>query len=452
MATPPEVRRGRFSNWARTHGGPIARFEQPASEDEVVALVRAAATDRLRIKVVGGGHSWSAAACTDGVLVNLDRMDRVHAIDAATGLVTVDAGIRLQALNLALDAAGLALPVLGSVTEQSLAGALGTGTHGSAPKLGSLANTVVSLRMVLADGRVVEASETSEPELFAAATVGLGALGIVTRVTLRCVPAFRLEELAEPMPFAAAVAKLPELLETEEFVKLWWLPHTDTVLVTRWRRTDAPPTFSRLAWWFDERIVNRWIFAFVLWLGGRLPSLVPALGRVVAKVYFVPKRRVGRSFEVLPVPMPPRHHEAEWALPIERAQEALRWLHETIEPEKFRLDFIQELRFTAADAAWLSPTFGRRSCWLGAYAGGTSSRVPYFAAVEAQALAWGGRPHWGKEFAAGRDALAAVHPNLERFDALRRTLDPDGRFENAYLSGCFGPRTEIRAAAAEDAA
>jgi sugar-1,4-lactone oxidase-like protein len=445
MVTPPDVRRGRFTNWARTQGGPVARYERPSTEGEVVALVRAAAAARRRVKVVGAGHSWSDAAVTDEVLVNLDRLDTVHSVDAASGLATVDAGIRLAELNLALDAAGLALPVLGSVTQQSIAGAISTGTHGSAPKRGSLASTVVSLRLVLADGSVVDASQKSEPELFAAARVGLGALGVVTRVTLRCVPAFRLEEIREPMAFDAALARIPELLESEEFVKLWWLPHTDTVLVTRWRRTDAPSNLRPLALWLDERVVNRFVFPFLLWLGATFPALIPGVGRLIASAYFVAKRRVGRSFEVLPLPMPPRHDEMEWALPVARAQEALAWTRDAIDRNSLRIDFIQELRFSAAEDAWMSPAYGRATCWLGIYAAGTPAREAYFAAAEAQARAWDGRPHWGKRFA----ATTEVHPNAARFDALRRRLDPEGRFENAFLRRLFGPPS--RAAGSEAA-
>src|SRR3989442_7409431 len=252
----------RFVNWARTCSSMPAARAQPASEDAVAELVRAAARG-ARVKVVGAGHSWSDIACTDGMLLSLDRLDRVLEVHEDQREVTLEARIPLRALNAALAERGLALPVLGSIAEQSVAGAISTATHGSAPRLPNLAGLVTRLRMVLADASVVDLSADPDPELFAAARVGLGALGVITRVTLRCVPAFRLEEICEPMRFDEALDKVPDLAAREEFVKLCWLPHTDSVQVFRYRRTDAPSRFRRSARWVDEAIANRGVFALL---------------------------------------------------------------------------------------------------------------------------------------------------------------------------------------------
>jgi sugar-1,4-lactone oxidase-like protein len=434
----------RFRNWGRTAGSLAEALLQPTNEAEVAALIKRAAAGKQRVKVVGAGHSWSDIACTDGLLVNLDRLDRTLAVDADRLEITVEAGIRLKALNELLATHGLALPVLGSIAEQSVAGAISTGTHGSAPKLGSISSSVIGLRLVTASGEFRDLS-AQDGDLFQAARVGLGALGIITRVTLRCVPAFRLEEESGPMPFADAVAAIPALVATEPFVKLWWLPHTGAVQVSRYRPTTKPSTFSPLVRWLEDRLVNRLVFAFVLLLGSVVPALIPTLNRLVKASYFKAVRKVARSDLALTIPMPPRHEETEYAIPLERAGEALRWLDAFITREQLHVNFIAEARFVAADEALLSPAFGRASCFIGAYMARTAGIDRYFEAFQQQMLALGGRPHWGKQFHATAEELRAVHPNYERFEAIRRELDPAGMFRNAFLDRVFPPEAKANA-------
>jgi L-gulono-1,4-lactone dehydrogenase len=444
------ARARRFVNWARTCSATPAVWSEPASEEEVAGQVRGAAAKGTRVKVVGAGHSWSDIACTDGVLLSLDRLGRV--LDVHEGEVTVEAGIRLRALNAALAERGLALPVLGSIAEQSMAGAISTGTHGSAPRLTNLSDLVTGLRMVLADGSVADVSAHRDSELFAAARVGLGALGVITRATLRCVPAFRLEEIRQPMRFDEALAKIPDLAAREEFVKLWWLPHTPWVQVFRYRRTDAPSRIRRVARWVDEAIVNRGVFALLLGAGRLWPALIPPTNRLVRAAYFRPGRRVASSHDALTLAMPPSHQEIEYALPRDLAAEALRRTRALVERDRLRVNFVAELRFVAGDDAWMSPDYGRDSAHLGAYMARAPDLPRYFAAFESEMLALGGRPHWGKQFSATADQLRAAYPEYERFDALRRTVDPRGIFENAFLERVFARRTRSEAGLGQPAA
>jgi FAD-linked oxidoreductase len=433
----------RFANWARTASCSPAAFARPAGEEELRQVLRAAAERALTVKVVGGGHSWSDAACTEGVLISLDALSRVLSVDGDR--VTVEAGIRLDALNETLAERGLALGVLGSIARQSVAGAIATGTHGSGPRHGSLSSLVCGLRLMLADGSVRDL--VPGEELFDAARVGLGALGIVTRVTLRCEPAFRLEELAAPVPFAEALALIPRLVDEEAYVKLWWLPHTGVVQIYRCRRTEAASTFRAVARWFDDRVMNRLVFAALLRLTRAAPGWIPAVNRLVQLAYFRRTRKVARSDLALTIAMPPRHAETEYGMPIERAAEALERVRALIEREKLRVNFVVELRFVAADEAWLSPAFGRRTAYLGAYMARAEGLERYFAAFEREMVALGGRPHWGKQFSLGQEELRELCPNLKAFAALREALDPQGRFDNAFLRRVL-PRSAALPAAA----
>jgi L-gulonolactone oxidase len=419
----------RFVNWAETASCSPAIFARPGTEDELREVLRDAEARGLPVKVVGGAHSWSDAACTDGVLVSLDGLARV--IEVEGDRVTVEAGIRLDALNQALAGRGLALGVLGSIARQSIAGAISTGTHGSGPRHGSLSSLACGLRLMLADGSVRELAPGHQ--LFDAARVSLGALGIITRVTLQCEPAFRLEELAAPLPFEEAAEQIPQLVRDEAYVKLWWLPHTDVVQVYRYRRTEADSSFRALQRWVDDRIVNRLVFAALLRLGRAAPGWIPRLNALVRAAYFRTTRKVARSDQALTIAMPPVHQEVEYAIPLEHAPAALRRVRALIEREKLRVNFVVELRFAAPDAAWMSPAFGRPTAYLGAYMARSRGIERYFAAFEEEMLALGGRPHWGKQFSAGAERLRDACPNHARFAALRDALDPLGRFDNAFL-------------------
>ena len=154
--------------------------------------------------------------------------------------------------------------------------------------------------------------------------------------------------------------------------------------------------------------------------------------------YFRETRKVARSDLALTIAMPPVHEEVEYAIPLERAGEALAAIRALIEREKLNVNFVVELRFVAADQAWMSPAFGRATAYLGAYMARAEGIERYFAAFETVMQAFGGRPHWGKQFSAGVDRLRAVCPNHARFSALRDQLDPRGLFDNAFLRRVLG--------------
>jgi L-gulonolactone oxidase len=427
----------RFRNWARTDECRPRHYHQPRTEAEVVAIVRRAAAERRRVRVVGAGHSWNDIACTDDHLVNLDRLERLISVDKSRSRVRVEAGIRLKNLIARLDERGLALSNLGSITEQSIAGAISTGTHGSGALFGNLATQVIALRLVTADGNVRDLSATQDPDLFAAARVSLGCLGIVVAVTLQCEPAFDLEETSRAVPFDDAVARMQELVDAHQHVKIWWLPHTHTVQVYSSDRTTKPRTRSRAGHLFEQSTLLRAIFGVSLSVGERLPPAVPVLNRLVAHAYFAEHSWVDRSDRIFNTPMPPRHREMEFAIPREKAPDALVAMRELIDREALFVNFLQELRFVAADDALLSPAYGRATCQIGAYCGYGRDCSRFFSRFEKLMLPMSGRPHWGKEFTVAGAQIRSAYPAFKSFAEIRRRLDPDGVFENDYIRRVF---------------
>lgn len=436
LSDPSLARSGRVSNWAGTHTCRPARVCSPRDEAEVAEVVGAARTMGRRVRVIGGGHSWSEAALTSDILLRLDRLRGIERIDGHD--VTVRAGTRIRDLNPALHAHGLALSNLGSIDAQSIAGAITTATHGSSLVHGVLSTLVVGVRVVDASGTVHHWTAESDPTALALAQVSLGCLGVITAVTLRCEPAFRLRVVARPLPVADAIAQAAELGRAAEYSKLWWLPHTDQALLVTGERTDAPTEARPVTDWLDHRLINPILFAGVLELGNRWPAAIPRLNQVVAGAYFRPDDRVEDSYRALHIPMPPVHLETEHAVPLAAASSVLGGVCALIDDRGFRVNFIVELRYVAGDALPLSPASGGDCCYIGGYIGRTPEAEDFMDAVEALAWSHGGRPHWGKRFRRSPEALRSRYPQWDEVLAARARLDPDGRFRNAFTDRVFG--------------
>jgi FAD-linked oxidoreductase len=428
------------ATWAGNHTCRPDAVLRPQSEQEVAAILASASNDHRRVKPIGASHSWSGAQLTDGSLLRLDRMDRVLAVDAAAGTIRVQAGIRLRDLMRILGELGLSLPVRGSIAEQSIAGATATGTHGSSPEQGGLSTLITALRLVTPDGAVHRLSE-GDPQardLFDAARVGLGALGVITEVTLRVVPDFVLREQVQAVPVAAAVQDFDQIRTSAPFVKLWLVPHTDKALIFRYWPTDEEPNLSPAAAWVDEHVVNPYLLRALIATTRRSDRTAPAMMKLIGATYLSGRTRIGPARDVLGLTVPPVHGEIEFGLPIAAAAEAFGRLADLVHSGEHRIGFIQEVRFAAADEIWLSPAYQRDTCWLGAYTHGIHSDDGYTRAAEAMLQEFGGRPHWGKTFTADREYLASVYPRFGDFDALRRQLDPAGVLRNAFTDRVFG--------------
>ncbi|MDB5101857.1 MAG: Sugar 1,4-lactone oxidase [Cyanobacteria bacterium RYN_339] len=398
-----------------------------------------------RVKVVGAGHSCAAIALAeDAHLVSLDRQDRMVEVDEATGLVRVEAGIRLHALNQRLAERGLALPNLGVIDDQSLAGAISTGTHGTGLGMGAIASCVVGLVVMDAAGEVHELSATQHPALFQAARTGLGACGVILRATLACVPKFHLRITQGPGTLDETLAGLDALNRAERF-GFWWFPHTDLVRLWRAEQTEDPcdPPPGPAARWHDDWVMNRGHEAL---LGASLaaPALVPAINRGFFEANFARETSwVAPSASAFRLNILVRQRVLEYALPYEQAAAALRGLRALIDARGYRVHWPVDVRFGAADEPWLAPAQGRATCYVGVLMYRPfdldPAWEPCFRAVDELFAGLGGRPHWGKIHWRDAADLAPRYPHWAAFQAARRQLDPTGVFMNPYLERVLGP-------------
>jgi len=422
-----------WSNWAGDQRCEPAAVERPSGVGEVAGAVERAVAAGRGVRVAGSGHSFTAAVLTDGALLSLDRMGALLDADPSSGLVRVEAGIRLHALSRALAEHGLAMPNLGDIDEQSVAGAISTATHGTGAQLPNVSAQVRALRLVTARGTVVDVDGGED---LLAARVAVGALGVVTEVTLQAVPAFTLRGVDAPAALAEVLDGLDERVDTHRHFEFFVFPHADSAL-TRTNDVVDEPAHPRPQWraWVDDILLANRAFELACVIGRAFPRAIPSLNRLVTRLSGT-STRVDRSDRIFASPRLVRFTEMEYALPRAVAADAVRAIKATA--ERYAINFPIEVRFVAPDDALLSPAHQRETVYIAVHAFKGMAWEPYFRAVEAVADEHGGRPHWGKRHFQIAATLAPRYPEWERFAAVRARFDPDGVFSNAYTDRVLG--------------
>lgn len=419
----------RFRNWAGNQQCAPAHFYQPETEAELIEVIQT----HSRVRMVGTGHSWSALCHTDEALVNLDKYNRILSLDRDHMLLTVQAGIKLWQLNDYLDTQSLALINLGSIAQQSIAGAISTATHGSGIQYRVLASQVQRFTLIQADGTPLTLDRDADKETFDLAIISLGALGVVSEITIHICDAFRLHDRTYSMDFDEVLDKLDDLVSTTDHFKMWWFPHVKDIVLYKYQRTTAPANDSRLRQWLMDEVLSVQVYRFLVWIGNFFPSLRPFFNKILVLSFRSPLDRIEKSYRVFNVADPPIHREAEWAFDLRDAREVLRAYRQMIDESDHRINFIQEIRFVKGDDYALSPCYRRDSIWIGCYLIGDRGWDALLHDFEKLAVKYNGRPHWGKEYHIDRDYLYAQYPQLPAFCALRDRLDPQRKLSNAMI-------------------
>lgn len=429
-----------WTNWAGNQQAETAVL-RPRDTEEVVAAVKTAAREGRRLKAIGSGHSFTAIGAPVDLQLRLDRMAEPVSVDAETGLATVQAGLPLHRLNRWLEAHGRAMTNLGDIEVQTISGATSTGTHGTGAGYGGIATQIQAMELVLADGSVVTTSATERPELFAAARVGLGALGVVTQLTLQTVPAFALRAEERPMPMPEVLDRFDELCAVNDHFELYWFPHTQGALTKQNNRIPleaADRPLSRFRGWLDDRFLSNTVFGWAQALERRAPALVRPINRVSTKA-LSPRVYTETSYKVFTSPRTVRFCEMEYAVPRAAVLDVLRDLDRAIEASGMRIGFPVEVRVAAEDDITLSTASGRESAYVAVHLDNRLDHEPYFRMVERIMDGVEGRPHWGKLHYLDASVLRQRYPRFDEFVGLRDALDPEGRFSNPYLDRVLGP-------------
>ncbi|MCX6536044.1 MAG: FAD-binding protein [Actinobacteria bacterium] len=437
MSFEAPARKASWSNWAgNQHVASVSLFK-PRSEEEIQQVVEFAISKKNRVKVVGSGHSFTAIALAEDVLVDLSDYDAVIAIDKLAKTVTVQAGIQLSKLNSILHENGLAMQNLGDIAYQTIAGSISTSTHGTGIKFTGIANQVVALRVVLADSTVVDCTSTSNSDLFNCARVGLGALGIISTVTLQLVSAFNLSVIEQPMRVDELLENLDHHIALNDHFEFFWVPHTGWALTKRNNRTLEPAEpMGKMSHWYAKTLMENYAFGAVCMFGKSRPSLIPKLAKALPAsgktTYSDASYKVFASKRIV------KFYEMEYAIPREACAEALNRVRRLVEDSGFFLNFPVEVRFTAPDEIPLSTASNRESAYIAVHIYKGMDFVPYFKAVESIMNSYQGRPHWGKLHFQNSQTLAPRYPNWNLFQSVRDQVDPKRLFANTYLETVLG--------------
>lgn len=428
----------RWTNWAGDQICAPAAIERPASEGELIAVVRRAAERGLPVRAVGAGHSFTDTALTDGVMIDTAALNRILEIDQEKRTATVQAGIRLHELGRPLAQAGLALENQGDIDRQSISGAISTATHGTGAGLPNLSAQIVGLRLVTATGEVIEVDAESDPETYLAARVSIGALGVISAVRIQCVPLYTLHRHDAPLPLADTLDRLDEHVESNDHFEFFVFPYTEVALTRRMRRSSqepAPP--AQWKRWLEEQLLENHVLGALCRTGRRFPRLAPRLNRLIAGA--VSESRVeDRPYNVYATRRAVRFTEMEYAIPRRHARQAVERVLELVPRRQLPILFPLEVRFAAPDDAFLSTAQGRDTCYIAVHQYQRMEFETYFRAVEEIMDSYGGRPHWGKRHYQRAATLRERYPDWDRFQAVRDRLDPDRVFANDYLRRVLG--------------
>lgn len=430
----------RWRNWARTESATPTLTIAPRSTEHVVRAVERAAETGHTVKPVGASHSFTGIAATDGIQLNMDRMRGLVEADLATGRVTLRGGTRLWELPEILGPLGLALPNMGDIDRQSITGATQTGTHGTGLGLGGVATGIVGMELVTGTGEVLRIDEGHHTELLPAAALGLGALGIVTELTLQCVPRFLLEAVEAPDALESVLDGFVDRSRAADHFEFFWFPHTDSVRTktnTRLPLEHGTEPLGALSRFVDEELANNIAFGACVEVGAVAPRATPTINRFV-ETMSSRRRYIDESHRVFVTHRRVRFREIEYAIPLAAVGDAVRELRAMIDRRGYRVSFPIEVRSAAADGLHLSTAHGRETGYVAVHRYHRDRDHEYFRDAEAILASFDGRPHWGKMHTQNAESLRTRYPQFDRFVAVRDRLDPDRVLGNPYLNRVLG--------------
>ncbi len=409
---------GHWRNWVGNQSFVARHMGEPASEDELAAMVAQAAREHLPVRVAGSGHSFTPVVATSGLLLSLKAMQGVVGADLTRKRVAVRAGTKIGDIGRALKSMGLSLANQGDIDTQAIAGALSTGTHGTGLTLGCLSTQAVGMRLVQPDGAILDFGVDESPEMMAAAQVAIGMLGVMSTVTLQVVDAYNLKEKQWRDDFEACMERHDDLAASNRHFGFFWCPVRESRHLYCLPDLAAVSPTKREHDVCEMKVMN-------------VTDEVPFADQTTFE-------RVAYSSEIYPIEYVPNFHELEYAIPVEHGKEALRQVRELMLTKHTNCIYPVEYRFVAGDSGMLSPYYQRASVTISVSGGPGIDYWNYLTDVDAILRPYGARPHWGKLHFNTREDMPALYPRYEAFQAIRRRLDPEGRFLNDHLRGLFG--------------
>jgi FAD-linked oxidoreductase len=428
---------GKWTNWSQSVVSKPRNVIAPKDEVELAAAVRCA--DGV-VRVPGTGHSFTPLCATDGTLIDMAAFRGLACADKSNTTATFRSGTELWETGAALYSNGLSLINLGDIDRQTLAGAIGTGTHGTGRSLRSLSGEVAGFRLILANGSVLVCSKTQNPEVFEAGRVALGTMGVMTEITMNARTSYRLAERSLLISTKELFSKLDSLIASNRHFEFFWFPYADIAVCKTLNETDAPAAEPAGAEALRKRGERMSVDLRLFSATNRILPFAPFLRKPAHRLFsqsMTARPKPRWCHESFPSARPVRFNEMEYAVPLAKGADCVNEIVSTIRRRKIGTGFPVEFRTVAADDIPLSPFFERESATIAVHQHYRTDYRALFSACEEVFRAYDGRPHWGKHHSRTRDELRSLYPGFERFVELRRQLDPAGKFLNAYLRPMF---------------
>jgi FAD/FMN-containing dehydrogenase len=400
-----------WTNWVGNQTCRPAEQAAPTSEGEVATLVADAARRGLPVRVAGAGHSFTPVVSTEGLLLDLRGLGGIRSIDSDRCRVVVGPATTIGEFGEPLWAAGLALANQGDIIAQQIAGAVSTATHGSGLRLGSFSSSVRRMRMVTAQGDVLEVGE-GDPNLLSAAQVAVGMLGVITELEVEVARAYRLRERVERWSWEEAWGSFDELAQAHRHYSFFWMPSEDSAALYGLAAPGVRMTDRCHVKIYDE-----------------VDDSTPDSDE--------PHGRVGPAHRIYPMVYEPNFHELEYFVPFDRGRDALAAMRELMLASLPTSVFPMEVRTVGRDDAYLSHSYGRDTVVISVSGTPGTDYEPYLRDVDRVLGEFDARVHWGKLHFLTREQLLGRYPKADAFIETRRALDPDGVFLNEHLRPLF---------------
>lgn len=422
-----------MKNWAENVQWNPYQIAYPSSEDDIKELVLKALNNTKKIRVIGTGHSFTSLCVTDETLVSLDNYQGIVSVNKDTLQVTVKAGTKLRLLGELLFNEGLAMENLGDVDVQSIAGTISTGTHGTGINFGSISTQITALKFVNGKGEIQECSVTKNVELFKACQVSLGCLGIITQVTIQCVPAYKLKLENKREKLTDVLATLEERKTNNRNFEFYWIPHTNTA----WTKTsniveDSEPDKINFFNYWTEYVLENYVFKLFCEYARFFPSQNKTVSKItewgitnVEKVYY--------SHKIYATQRMVKFYEMEYNIPAQAYNDVLKDIIKVVKKKKFNIHFPVENRWVKQDDIFMSPAYGRDSAYIACHVYNKKDYRPYFTALEEIFRAYNGRPHWGKMNTLKGKDVQELYPKYADFMRHKNEQDPYKIFTNTYI-------------------
>lgn len=418
-----------FSNWSGSVQFTPKEVKTPASIEELQAIVRECTKNRSTIRVVGSGHSFTDVVKTTGTLISLDNLQGVENIDKEKCQATALAGSKLKWLGAKLFENGMAQINLGDIDVQSIAGALSTGTHGTGVAFGTLSTQMIEITLVTANGDLLVCSENENKEIFKAAQVSLGTLGIIVKIRLQLVPIYKLKIVKAKNTLDNVMKNIDKFKNGSRNFEFYWFPHTNIIQTKDSDITDEAPIKTSFLKYFNDIILENGVFKVL----SELSRMFPSTSKYVAKISAAGVSTgmdINYSANIFATPRLVKFQEMEYNVPVENAVAVLTEMRETA--SHFKVHFPVEVRFVKGDDIYISPAYQRDAIYFAVHMYKGMEYKEYFAAMENIFKKYQGRPHWGKLHTRTAKEFAQLYPMWNKFQEIRNKLDPNGLFMNEH--------------------